>query len=288
MEDAMTTDTPATTLVLGGTGKTGRRVAARLRSRGHAVRIGSRSGRPRFDWQDEHTWGPVLADVAAVYMAYAPDAGLPGAAETIGAFAKAAVARGVQRLVLLTGRGESGAQLSEHAVQQAGADWTIVRSSFFAQDFSEDEAFVDSVRSGMLAFPWGQAAEPFVDLADVADVATAALTEDGHAGRIYELTGPRLLTFADAAAEIAAATGREITYLPVTEDQFVSGLVAQGAPAAFAAQLTAMFTEVLDGRNAHLTDGVREALGREPRDVSDYILEAAASGAWTSQTVATR
>ncbi|HEY3503507.1 MAG TPA: NmrA family transcriptional regulator [Actinocatenispora sp.] len=287
----MTTDTtagPTTVLVLGGTGKTGRRVAARLRSRGHAVRIGSRSGQPRFDWQDDRTWGPVLADVAAVYLAYAPDAGLPGAAETIGAFAKEAVARGVQRLVLLTGRGESGAQLSERAVQQAGADWTIVRSSFFAQDFSEDEAFAGSVRGGMLVFPWVRAAEPFVDLADVADVATAALTEDGHAGRIYELTGPRLLTFADVAAEIGAATGREITCLPVTEDQFVSGLVGLGAPAEFAAQLTAMFGEVLDGRNAHVADGVRQALGREPRDVTDYILEAAASGAWSLDAAASR
>ncbi|GAA3515585.1 NAD(P)H-binding protein [Actinocatenispora rupis] len=277
----MTTDT---ILVLGGTGKTGRRVAARLRSRGHTVRIGSRTGQPRFDWQDEHTWAPVLADVTAAYLAYAPDAGLPGAAETIGSFAETAVAHGVQRLVLLTGRGESGALRSEHAVQQAGADWTILRSSFFAQDFSEDEAFADSVRNGTLPFPWGQVAEPFVDLADVADVATAALTEDGHAGRRYELTGPRLLTFADAAHEIAAATGRAVTHLPITAEQFASGLVAQGAPADFAAQLTAMFAEVLDGRNAHVTDGVRQAIGREPRDIGDYILDAAARGAWTPVT----
>lgn len=283
----MPTTTPSTTLVLGGTGKTGRRVAARLRSRGHAVRIGSRSGQPPFDWQDEHTWAPVLQDVAAVYVAYAPDAGFPGAAETIGAFARAAVASGVERLVLLSGRGESGAQLSEQAVQQSGADWTIVRSSFFAQDFSEDEAFAESLRSGVLVFPAGGVAEPFVDAADVADVATAALTEAGHAGRVYELTGPRLLTFAEAAAEIAAATGREIAYRPVTGEQFVSGLVAQGVPTEFAAQLTALFTEVLDGRNAHLTDGVRRALGHEPRDFTDYIREAAASGAWIPETVAT-
>jgi uncharacterized protein YbjT (DUF2867 family) len=251
------------------------------------VRIGSRSGRPPFDWQDEHTWAPVLRDVTAVYMAYAPDAGFPGAAETIDAFARAAVASGVERLVLLSGRGESGAQLSEQAVQQSGADWTIVRSSFFAQDFSEDEAFAESLRSGVLVFPAGEVAEPFVDAADVADVATAALTEAGHAGRVYELTGPRLLTFAEASAEIAAATGREIAYRPVTGEQFVSGLVAQGVPTEFAAQLTALFTEVLDGRNAHLTDGVRRALGREPRDFTDYIREAAASGAWIPETVAT-
>lgn len=282
----MTTKT--TTLVLGGTGKTGRRVAARLRTGGYAVRIGSRSGQPPFDWQDERTWAPVLRDVTAVYLAYAPDAGFPGAAETIGAFAGAAVASGVERLVLLTGRGESGALRSERAVREAGADWTIVRSSFFAQDFSEDEAFTETLRDGTLVFPAGDVAEPFVDIADVADVAAAALTADGHAGRVYEVTGPRLLTFAEAAAEIAVATGRQIAYLPVTGEQFASGLAAQGVPAEFATQLTALFTEVLDGRNAHLTEGVRQALGRDPRDFSDYVRESAATGTWTPHTAATR
>lgn len=269
-----------TTLVLGGTGKTGRRVATRLRERGHLVRIGSRSGQPPFEWQDEATWAPVLRDVDAAYVAYAPDAGFPGAAETIGAFARAAVDCGVRRLVLLSGRGERGALESERAVQQAGVEWTIVRSSFFAQDFSEDEAFTTGVRAGSVAFPAGDVAEPFVDIEDVADVATAALTENGHANQVYEVTGPQLLTFADAVTEIAAATGRNIRYRPVTAEQFVSGLVAEGVPEEFATQLTAVFTEVLDGRNAHLTDGVQQALGRAPRDFADFVREAAERGAW--------
>ncbi len=140
------------TLVLGGTGKTGRRVAERLRGRGRQVRIGSRSAIPPFDWADRSSWAPVLDGVSSVYLAYAPDAGFPGAAETIGAFAELAVACGARRVVLLTGRGEAGAELSEQALRESGADWTIVRSSFFAQNFSED-FMVEAVRAGVVAFP---------------------------------------------------------------------------------------------------------------------------------------
>lgn len=275
------TDRQGRTLVLGGTGKTGRRVAERLTARGVPVRIGSRSGQPPFDWEDRSTWAPVLADVTSVYVAYAPDAGFPGAAETIEAFARLAVSSGARRLVLLTGRGESGARRSEQALQAAGADWTVVRSSFFAQDFSEDEAFTGGIDGGVLAFPAGAVAEPFVDAGDVADVAVAALTEDGHTGQVYEVTGPRLLTFAAAVDEIATATGREIEYLPITGHQFAAGLLDAGVPEVLATQLTAVFTEVLDGRNAHLADGIQHVLGRKPRDFADYVRETAAAGVWS-------
>ena len=269
----------STTLVLAGTGKTGSRIAARLRARGVGVRIGSRSGQPPFDWQDPATWPSALRDVTAVYIAYSPDVGFPGAAETIEEFARTAVSLGVERLVLLSGRGEAGARRSERAVQDAGAAWTVVRSSFFAQNFSED-FLADAVRGGVLAFPAGEVVEPFIDAEDIADVATAALTEDGHAGQVYEVTGPRLLTFADATAEIAAAARREIDYLPITGEDFRAGMLADGVPAEFAAQLTGLFTEVLDGRNAHLSDGVQRALGRQPRDFTDYARDAAATGVW--------
>lgn len=273
------------TLILGGTGKTGRRVAARLRAGGADVRIGSRSEQPPFDWQDSTTWPPVLQGVHAVYIAYSPDAGFPGAAETIGRFAKTAVRLGVERLVLLSGRGEAGARRSEQAVRDSGAEWTIVRSSFFAQNFSE-YFLADAIRGGMLAFPADEVAEPFIDAEDIADVAVAALTEDGHTGQVYEVSGPRLLTFADAVREIATAARREIGYLPITGEEFNAGMRADGVPAEFAAQLTELFTEVLDGRNAHLADGVQRALGRQPRDFTDYAREAATTGAW-SDTVDT-
>jgi uncharacterized protein YbjT (DUF2867 family) len=268
------------TLVVGGTGKTGRRVARRLRTRGLPVRIGSRSGEPPFDWEDQATWAPALRDVGSAYLTYYPDVAFPGAAARIGSLAEQAVASGVRRLVLLSGRGEEGALLAEQALRDSGADWTIVRSSWFSQNFSEG-FLLEQVRGGVIAMPAGDVAEPFIDAEDIADVVAAALTDDRHVGQLYEVTGPRLLTFAEAVAEIARACGREVRYLPVTAEQFLSALAEQGMPREDATVLTEVFSTVLDGRNAYLTDGVRRALGREPRDFTDYVRDAAAGGAWS-------
>jgi uncharacterized protein YbjT (DUF2867 family) len=272
------TDTQET-LVLGGTGKTGRRVVQRLRARGVPTRIGSRSGEPRFDWEDRSTWPPVLEGVRSAFVSYYPDLALPGAVETVGSFAELAVESGVPRLVLLAGRGEPEAEQAEHAVRESGADLTIVRSTWFAQNFSEDY-WVEGIRGGELALPAGDVPEPFVDADDIADVAVAALTDDRHIGELYELTGPRLLTFADAVDEIAEAVGRDIHYVPISLDDFAAAAAAQDAPAEIIELLTRLFGEVLDGRNAHLTDGVQRALGREPRDFSEYARDAAATGVW--------
>jgi uncharacterized protein YbjT (DUF2867 family) len=268
------------TLVVGGTGKTGRRVARRLRTRGLPVRIGSRSGEPPFDWEDRATWAPALRDVGSAYPTYYPDVAFPGAAARIGSLAEQAVASGVRRLVLLSGRGEEGALLAEQALRDSGADWTIVRSSWFSQNFSEG-FLLEQVRGGVVAMPAGDVAEPFIDAEDIADVVAAALTDDRHVGQLYEVTGPRLLTFAEAVAEIARACGREVRYLPVTAEQFLSALAEQGMPREDATVLTEVLSTVLDGRNAYLTDGVRRALGREPRDFTDYVRDAAAGGAWS-------
>ena len=275
MKDNMTTKA---TLVLGGTGKTGRRVAERLTARGRPVRIGSRSGEHPFDWEDQSTWAPALDGVGSAYVSYYPDLAAPGAVEAVGSFAELAVANGVRRLVLLAGRGEPEAELAEQAVRESGAELTVVRATWFSQNFSEG-FFLDPVLSGEVVLPAGNMAEPFVDADDTADVAVAALTEDRHIGELYELTGPRLLTFAEAVEEIAKATGREIRYSPVPVDEFASAMATQ-VPGEVIELLTYLFTEVLDGRNAHLTDGVQRALGREPRDFTDYARDAAASGVW--------
>jgi uncharacterized protein YbjT (DUF2867 family) len=267
------------TLVLGGTGKTGRRVAERLMARGVPTRIGSRSGRPGFDWEDRSTWAPVLEGVRSAYASYYPDLAVPGAAETVGSFAELAVQSGVPRLVLLAGRGEPEGEEAEDAVRASGAALTIVRSTWFAQNFSEDY-WRDAVLSGEVALPAGEVPEPFVDADDIADVAVAALTDDRHIGELYELTGPRLLTFADAVDEIARATGREIRYVPVSIEDFAAAAAAEGVDREVIELLTYLFGEVLDGRNARLADGVQRALGREPRDFSDYARDAAASGVW--------
>jgi uncharacterized protein YbjT (DUF2867 family) len=182
-------------------------------------------------------------------------------------------------MVLLSGRGEEEAEVSERAVQESGAEWTIVRASWFSQNFSE-HFLLEPVLSGVIALPAGEVAEPFVDADDVADVAVAALTEAGHDGQIYEVTGPRLLTFADAADEIAKATGRHIEYQSVTPAEYVAAAVDYGVPAEEVEPLAELFSRVLDGRNANLADGVTRALGREPRDFADYARDAAATRVW--------
>jgi len=267
------------TLVLGATGKTGRRVVQRLKARGLPVRLGSRSGEPPFDWEARNTWAPALRGAGAAYVTYYPDVAIPGAAETVGAFAELAVESGVRRLVLLSGRGEEGAFHAERAVQNSGADWTILRSTWFSQNFSEG-FFLDQVLRGEVALPVGDVQEPFVDADDIADVAVAALTDDRHVGQMYELTGPRLLTFPEAVREIAHAVGRQIRFVHVSLEQYESLLVDQQVPAEFISLIHYLFAEVLDGRNAHLTDGVERALGRRPRDFAEYVREAATSGIW--------
>jgi uncharacterized protein YbjT (DUF2867 family) len=267
------------TLVLGGTGKTGRRVAKRLKARGVATRIASRSGTPSFDWNDRSTWEVALNGVSATYITYAPDLAIPGATDAIRAFVDKAVAQGVRRLVLLSGRGEEEAQLCERIVQNAGVEWTVVRSSWFNQNFSEG-AFLDMVLTGAMTLPAGDIPEPFVDVDDIAAVAVAALTEDSHAGQIYEVTGPRMLTFAEATQEIARASGREIQYVQIPSEAFAAGIAESGAPDDIAWLLDYLFSTVLDGRNATVCDGVQRALGREPTDFAEYARRIAAAGVW--------
>jgi uncharacterized protein YbjT (DUF2867 family) len=268
------------TLVLGAHGTTGRRVASRLEARGVATRLGSRSGEPPFDWADDRTWPAVLDGVSAAYVVYSPDLVAPEALDRVRRFAALAADGGVGRLVLLSGRGEKAAEQAEQAVMATGTAWTIVRSAFFAQNFSE-KGFEEFIRSGTVALPAPEVGEPFVDAEDVADVAMAALTEEGHTGQVYEVTGPRLLSFADAVADIAAATGRPLVFERITAAEFVARLTAAGLPGDDAQVFAEIFETVLDGRNAHLSDGVQRALGRPPRDFTDYAAAAAATGVWS-------
>ncbi len=267
------------TLVIGGTGKTGKRVADRLIQKGQGIRIGSRSSLPSFDWNNEAGWDAALEGVSNIYITYSPDLAMPGAKDAISALVWRAKLSGVKRLVLLSGRGEQEAQDCEQIVAQSGLEWTVVRASWFSQNFSEG-AFIDMVLGGAITLPAGDTPEPFVDVDDIADVAVAALSEEGHNGEIYEVTGPRLMTMVDIAADLSAATGREIAFVDVPHDAFIEELTKSGAPKDVVWMLDYLFSTVLDGRNAHLTDGVTRALGRAPKDFADYAREVAATGAW--------
>lgn len=267
------------TLVLGGTGKTGRRVAEKLQARGINTRIASRSADLPFDWNDRSNWDDALAGVTAAYVTYAPDLAIPGAKDALSAFVEKAVAQGVQRLVLLSGRGEEEAQACERIVQEAGIEWTVVRASWFMQNFSEGE-FLGMVLDGAITLPAANVPEPFIDVNDIADVAVAALTEQGHAYEIYEVTGPRMLTFAELAQEISSAAGREVQFIEIPNEAFAAAIAESGAPDDIAWLLNYLFETVLDGRNAYLSDGVQRALGRAPADFADYARRIAASGMW--------
>lgn len=268
-------------LVLGATGKTGRRVMQRLAKLDAPVRGVSHSSHPKFDWNDNSSWGEVLENIKSVYISFYPDLAIPGAVRAIEDFSKLAVKKGVQKLVLLSGRGEEEAQQCEKIVMNAGADWTIVRASWFFQNFNEG-SFLEPVLSGHIALPAGDVGEPFVDADDIADVAVAALTQEGHNGKVYEVTGPRLLTFKEAVQEIAEATGKPIQFEKVPMKAYASVLEEYGLPKDMIWLITYLFTEVLDGRNENLTDGVYQALGRKPTDFSEFAKKAAATGVWNN------
>ena len=265
--------------IAGGTGKTGRRVAERLTARGIAVRIGSRQAAPAFDWNDRATWADAVSGAGAAYITYYPDVTVPGAVETVEAFIQLALEKDCHRLVFLSGRGEEEARRAEQVLIRSGAEWTVVRAAWFMQNFSES-FFLDGIRAGEVVFPADKVVEPFVDADDIADIVAKALSEKGHTGEIYEVTGPRLMTFAEATSEIARATGRDIRYVPVDLDAYVATMRDLGVPDDEIQLLEYLIGDVLDGRNESMTDGVQRALGRAPRDFADYARDAAATGVW--------
>lgn len=267
------------TLVLGG--KTGQRVATRLRAGGHAVRMGSRSQQPPFDWTDPSTWAAALHGVGAVYLVYVPDVAMPGAPDVIEDFAEQAVAAGARRLVMLSGQRAEVAEDSERRVRLSGADWTILHAAWFYQNF--DEGFLlEPIRSGRVELPVGNAAEGFIDADDIADVAVAALTQEGHIGRTYELTGPRLLTFAEAIAQIAEYLDHKIKFVRIAPQEYADLLELEGMTPEAIEESVYLFTDLMDGRNAHLESGVADVLGRAPKDFRDYAARVAATGVWKS------
>lgn len=274
-----TADSNDLVLVLGATGKTGRRIVSSLKTLGVPVRLGSRSASPAFDWNNAANWDECLQGATKVYINYAPDLAMPGATDAISELVRRARSADVKHLVLLSGRGEAEAQACEAMIQNSGIDWTIVRASWFNQNFSEG-AFTDMVQAGQITLPEVSTPEPFVDVDDIAEVAVVALTQPGHAGELYEVTGPRMLTLAEVADELSTATGRTIQYRPVPHDAFVQGVADSGAPQDVLWMLDYLFATVLDGRNAYLTDGVQRALGREPKDFADFARAIAATETW--------
>ena len=265
--------------IVGASGKTGARVAERLISTGHAVRPLSRQSEIAFDWADRSTWAPALRGVQSAYVTYYPDLAVPQAESDIRAFVEVARGAGIQHLVMLSGRGEDGAQRAESALMNSGLDWNVVRASWFMQNFSES-FMAEGLKAGELVLPEPKAYEPFIDVEDIADVATAALTRPALRNQLLEVTGPVLLSFEECVRIMSSASKRDfkLTTLPV--DAYLAGAKAQGLPDEMAWLINELFVNVLDGRNASITDTVEDVLGRPAKRFEDYAQRAAASGVW--------
>jgi len=267
-------------LVLGGKGKTGRKVAERLTKLDQIVRIGSRSESPAFDWQVPSTWSAALKGMDKVYITFQPDLAVPGALEAIEGLTREAKRSGIKKLVLLSGKGEREAELCEQVVINSGIDFTIVRASWFNQNFSES-FFLDPILAGDVALPQAKAKVPYVDTDDIADVAVAALLNDEHNGQIYELTGPGLLTFEDVIKEISMATARDIAFTSISLNAYTKMLEKFEVPADYIWLINYLFSEVLgDERNSVITNDIEKVLGRKPLAFSQYVQEVAATGIW--------
>ncbi len=268
-------------LVLGGKGKTGRKVVQKLTNLGQAVRVGSRNENPAFDWNTPTTWPGVLEGINTVYITYQPDLAVPAALKSIQDFTSAAIKSGVDRMVLLSGRGEKEAQLCEQIVMNAGVKWTIVRADWFNQNFSES-FFLDPILAGHLALPQGETLVPFVDTDDISDVVVEALLKDEHIGQIYELTGPRLINFKQVVAEISAATGRNIQFQPISMEAYKAMLEQFQLPADYVWLIEYLFSNVLDGRNSSITHDIEKVLGRKPKGFNQYVIETVKTGVWNT------
>ena len=271
---------PSNILVIGGTGKTGRKVVEGLKQRGQNVRVGARSHTPAFDWHDPATWPGALAGMDKVYIVYYPDLAVPGAYEAVKGLTEEAKKAGVKKAVLLSGKGEKEAERCEQVVADSGLDYTLVRASWFNQNFSES-FLMDPILAGYVALPMPDAKIPFVDTGDIADVVVEALLEDAHNGKTYAVTGPRAITFEEAVREIAASTGKEIKYQPVSLDDYSAMMKSAGVPSDYIWLFDYLFREVLGKpENQEISTDVEKVLGRKPKDFSEFARETAKTGVW--------
>ena len=282
---ANTPDSGKLFAVFGATGKTGARVLQQLNTQGYTTRGLSRQSEIAFDWARRNTWPAALAGVHTAYLSYYPDLAVPQAESDIQHFMALAKQSGVQHIVLLSGRGEEGAQRAEKVVQQSGIQWNIVRASWFMQNFSES-FMLDGLKAGSLVLPEPKALEPFIDVNDIADIAVAALTQHQWRNQLLEITGPELLHFEQCVATIAKAANRNIGFQTVPVAAYLAGAKAAGLPSDIAWLINELFVNVLDGRNQSTTATIQRVLGRPARSFNDYVQHTVKTGVWAENTAA--
>jgi len=278
---------PSNILVIGGTGKTGRKVVEGLKQKNQNVRIGSRNASPAFEWQDPSSWPEALEGIDKIYIVYFPDLAVPGAFEAVQGLIQAAKKAGVKKAVLLSGKGEKEAERCEQLVAKSGLDFTLVRASWFNQNFSES-FFLDPILAGYVALPMPNARIPFVDTEDIAEVVVAALLDDQHNGQTYEITGPEALVFEEAVAIIAEETGRDLKYQAITQEEYNAMMTAAGVPSDYIWLFDYLFREVLGNPdNQAVSADVEKVLGRKATAFRTYARNTEKSGVWNPSVPAT-
>jgi uncharacterized protein YbjT (DUF2867 family) len=267
-------------LVIGGNGKTGSRVVNLLKTAGHEVHVAGRNSHPKFDWDDVSTYAEALRGMDRAYIVYYPDLAVPGAKEAIDSLTKAALKEGLEKVVLLSGKGETEAEACEEIVAHSGLNYTLVRASWFNQNFSEG-AFVDFVLAGQVALPMPEAEIPFVDADDIAEVVAKVLVDDSYNGQTITVTGPRKMTFAEAVESMANGLGREIRYIPISIEEFKAGMSRAGLPDSYVWLFGYLFEEVLGNpENQEISNDVEQVLGRAATDFDEYVAKTKATGVW--------
>lgn len=267
-------------LVIGGTGKTGRRVVEQLKNKGIKPRIGSRNATPGFDWNDKSTWVKSLEGIERMYVTYYPDLAIPGAKEAIQSLTTLAKELGVKKVVLLSGKGEVEAEACEQIVANSGLEYTIVRASWFNQNWSES-FFLDPILSGNVALPMSDVLIPYVDADDIAEVATEVLLNDNFNGEIIEVTGPELITFKDIVTTIGKVSKRELNFFPITLEQYVDGMRQMQLPEDVIWLIEYLFSHVLTNPNNQLiSHDIERVLGRKATSFTKYAEETVKTGVW--------
>ncbi|MCH2195823.1 NmrA family NAD(P)-binding protein [Kordia sp.] len=267
-------------LVIGGTGKTGRRVVQQLKNKGIEPRIGSRTASPSFDWYNRETWVHALQGIEKMYVTYYPDLAVPGAKEAIESLTYLAKELGVQKMVLLSGKGEIEAEACEKIVMNSGIDYTIVRASWFNQNWSES-FFLEPILSGEVALPMSDVLIPFVDANDIAEVAAIVLLDDAFNGEIIEVTGPELITFKDIVNIISKTSNKKLNFHDITLQQYVEGMKQMQLPNDVVWLIEYLFTHVLTNpKNQLVVNDVERVLGRKATTFLAYAKETAKTGIW--------
>jgi uncharacterized protein YbjT (DUF2867 family) len=267
-------------LVIGGTGKTGRRVAQNLTKTGHNVRVVGRKTNPAFDWDNPETYAAALKDMDRAYIVYYPDLAVPGSRDAITALTEKALEAGLEKVVLLSGKGETEAEACEEIVANSGLNYTLVRASWFNQNFSEG-TFLEFVLNGAVALPMPGAEIPFVDADDIADVVSKVLIDDSYNGQTITVTGPQKRTFKEIVDIMSESIDKPIQYVPISIDEFKEGMRQAGLPDSYVWLFGYLFKEVLGNpENQEVSDDVAKVLGRPAKDFETYAKETAATGIW--------